>query len=1727
MADKKIAEVYKNDPDKDVYVSSDKKEIEYFAGTSGQNKLESLQNWYRKTLGKKLDVDPESITLPEFDYKNMRNVPLEVGQAYPDVLKHYATDGITARDLFSGNIIKGTKGIVMETIDGVNVPTVRYEYAFPGSKEHEEFKAGTQPFEEVKALLPAGYTEDGEPLYSGSIIDRRRNILRVNKQTLPQIIDMVSGWESGNIFRNKRGIKDLPLLSSIESPLDFAVDENGELLTGKPYLLEQSALGRVINFSPDSAHFRFKPNALGTPTEFPIKVGKMLFGQVANTSASWTLDMGPGLTEIGLRLTGGAIQLGSDTIYGIRSLPLHSGIALNSDQYKFDKNGVPIATFSPRDNIINQHQFIYDLYNSVGLETPEKIYPKNPMANFLHTQADKLAPLYARNYLAAALVSPSSIDDALLGREPVMEQSITDILTLRDAPWGTRLAQNIPAAWTGWRFVDRALGKIIGTGLPKGRSLLKEITKDAEELFKADEAWQNANKVFGRAPKWKELSSNSQELFILRATANFLNKEENFKQFYKSKFFTKGRIAAAKNEKVYNMIGTNMSNSMVIGGIAAEEIFGKDNPWAFLSGSVIMGITNPTLIGSRFWGKNIKGFTFREPNIGGLYQVPLDLTGSFLSGIRATVNTLDTMFSKKNAGTFTLPIEQEIKNIAAIIPALTYKDSKGKTKTITQGQRENFALYLINLRNAAIEAGDEGQIIKSIERGKQFINDLDSMPEEFVNNFNLSLNGIKNLVSTRIIDNMVDNMVDLGPTVRMHDIEQSVIRLRESRETALQLSEMLEPMLKAMPENEATARLAPYLSKMRGYVADQMKYTDMRIEDLQNLSGILYELSTTQDFAGAMLNATNQMQIAKIMVELKKLEIDDPQIINETINNARKRINENTLSIVNHMQRRSEEFTDLEGAKTFVDLVHHQDNLISSRADVMYRELKKELAGRPINLQNINNVLKAKFYTVDVNENSLRGSHGAEIKELVGESVRVQLEHAIRDRAIRDASDRFGPTGFTEDQLNNIIKENRQQIAADAGLPKGFRNNYDYAEFYNVLTTDSKLADGLIETLIEAAPMATQGFIIPAQTAFKIHRLLVGGRRGYGEKGSPQYKAYEEGINILETEMAVNDPQILTMIKEVSDLFANEFNHNINGLFRQKYSKVVGVDSNKGQFMSSSVNHSNKLYKKAPSLWLDEIVDDILNGNWEQASLALKDGFGQLGTIRRPYQPAGLGDNLPETAAGSIRRPPVESSERIIVDPHTRMVLASLIDWKIFQKLNTEKGFKKFVKENTQFDIDKAPKDLVMEKWQKMSDSIRAFNDSMDLKAGTEYHLLDTINYKGGVMGTVTDDMASVKFLSSGSHIMGDSLSLIETTLRDIIKASPKLKHVHKRFVRNVNNSIQKAQGRIGVELKQTNRDIQNYERFMRDVVGSEFEHFDLDRAFDVFTKENGRLALSYLDELQKKGVSKADYDSGVNFVKFVMYEGYRRRTTADLIDDRGSRLTTKEGPDGRIYEDYITVPLVDQIQEMEDLLGPILWDKNFGIFKDKNHYDRFKSITTNQHNLTAKALGLSIADLTDDAARKVKAVDAPTGSTTNMHISNIAAFVKHKVSLTYLFFTAAAREWRMRELGFYQVLIAEPEVTDILYNLMKSGGNTSPATVRKVEGQLSSKFPQLVGKIWSQNYVADFVRNDRDQLLTGPIDELLSIDEPVNIEGAKKSIEIQLDEIFDLNKDRLQTTIQ
>ena len=119
-----------------------------------------------------------------------------------------------------------------------------------------------------------------------------------------------------------------------------------------------------------------------------------------------------------------------------------------------------------------------------------------------------------------------------------------------------------------------------------------------------------------------------------------------------------------------------------------------------------------------------------------------------------------------------------------------------------------------------------------------------------------------------------------------------------------------------------------------------IEYIDLKTQDLQNTAGLYKELLTTEDFAGSMLSASNQMQITDIMVNLSKIAGEDPKIINKMISAARKRLNENTMSTVYHIQKRTEEFGPLQAEKEFTDLVNVQDLKISKRADEIYKELK-------------------------------------------------------------------------------------------------------------------------------------------------------------------------------------------------------------------------------------------------------------------------------------------------------------------------------------------------------------------------------------------------------------------------------------------------------------------------------------------------------------------------------------------------------------------------------------------------------------------------------------------------------------------------------------------------------------------------------------------------------------------------------------------------------------------
>ena len=104
--------------------------------------------------------------------------------------------------------------------------------------------------------------------------------------------------------------------------------------------------------------------------------------------------------------------------------------------------------------------------------------------------------------------------------------------------------------------------------------------------------------------------------------------------------------------------------------------------------------------------------------------------------------------------------------------------------------------------------------------------------------------------------------------------------------------------------------------------------------------------------------------------------------------------------------------------------------------------------------------------------------------------------------------------------------------------------------------------------------------------------------------------------------------------------------------------------------------------------------------------------------------------------------------------------------------------------------------------------------------------------------------------------------------------------------------------------------------------------------------------------------------------------------------------------------------------------------------------------------------------------------------------------------------------------------MIKDPDVADVFYRMTTGDLDvTHPAMKRRVEGMVMTRLPNLISSIWAENYIYKIMENDKDGLLTGPLDLNLSIDAPVNIEATKEDIDIQLDKIFSI--DKLETDIQ
>ena len=150
----------------------------------------NIQNRYRGALGGELKVDPSTIKLPEFDYKTMTGTTVGWGESYPDIWEEYKE---LPRNLWSSTILKGT-GAWLQGED--DVVTMQTDYFMHGSKKHKEYETNGRPVEEIHGLQPFGENQYGIQIYSGNVIDRRGNVIKIDKLAKTEIDDLVQQWES-------------------------------------------------------------------------------------------------------------------------------------------------------------------------------------------------------------------------------------------------------------------------------------------------------------------------------------------------------------------------------------------------------------------------------------------------------------------------------------------------------------------------------------------------------------------------------------------------------------------------------------------------------------------------------------------------------------------------------------------------------------------------------------------------------------------------------------------------------------------------------------------------------------------------------------------------------------------------------------------------------------------------------------------------------------------------------------------------------------------------------------------------------------------------------------------------------------------------------------------------------------------------------------------------------------------------------------------------------------------------------------------------------------------------------------------------------------------------------------------------------------------------------------------------------------------------------------------
>jgi len=1727
-----------------LYPNENQEPDPYFEGQQSKVALEQVMQDYQVTVGKALDVPPEDVNVGNLFYPaNMKPVPHTSGDLPP-----HLKNKTTATSAPYSSVIYKTISGYKKNAAGINIP--QYVYFGQGSQMHQSVIDKNQPHTLIKNnWLPQGQNENGERLWGGIVVDNYGNIFKHTAKTQNQVLDIMYGWNTGLEDRLNWGIdtnKHIKGFSSEKSPIEFFEEDYLEddlmvggrqqgkkVHNGAPYWIENSWLGNMIVPNKKRSHFRFKPNALGVMTEYATPVGDMMAGATLAKIGQFTADVIPVVLDAESRALGSLYQFSAEQYYKYTN-------SWNLFQNKVGvtiKDGRPVPVFNSGDEAMKQHAFLWQTAKDAGADMEkfekENPWPKTAIYETSRTYSDLVTPYYSHNIVTELLIPDSDISDQLLGKYIIPKDEFKKIITGEAQAASVKYPQEMLAFMASYKFFDRVIGRIAGTGSPRGAKIWDISKKNGEDIFNAD--------PIRKGQSWKDAKDHVKEVYYKQGFHKYL--QGNAKKDYPkmTSWLDKGRVAAHLNMKLYDNVNMLTSNTMAVGGLYFSDLFAGGNAMSnyvglnyaenrqpmvpYILGSILVGLPIGAGVSSAAFQSGIMQQSFKPLQLMSYPKTGIKLATTVLSGGPAVYDLLKS--TVKRTGNSYSPLDMTISELAAMIPDELV--SGGRSVAIDSASKTKMAKFIIAARNNAVETGGIERFIAEIEIGEQFIDDLKQVigadgkggtyGVEFAEKYQTVLTDLDSLIGLKTLDNIVAETTNIGFNVNPTVIGETGKILTQARENAINLIQVVDDLIKISPQAEGVAvkSVADHLKKIRIMAETELKLNGDKITEYKEILQLNRELLTSEHYTGKLDNNRMLFKLLEPEVEINEATGVDPKITAKLIQETREKANKNLVSVIHQIKSNSDEFKPEDAAALFVEIDEAHTETLRKYSKVLYEEAENKLKV-PADLGSMYTTLRRSFFDVDPAEGGIRPKDAARISDIIGEAVDIQYNGILNKM-------------YPDDEAQ--IAQITQEVLEITGL-KSLRTAKDYTQFYGILKSGSTQGRELRDFLGEFAPAMVNpkdDFKIPATSLLAVHKILKASHRSLTDKKSPDFLAYEKAINTLHKEIDRTNPDALETIIAAGNNYADNVHISKTGEFSTELASYTGRDSRVKNFERSTFNPTNKMYNKIlPSKWLDHITDLILKGEVEQAATMLNDRFGQL-TTRPRSDAATIGDN--SLAQANIVDVAEEAGSRKIVSPEVAPLLSALLDWNLSNRLYHNpktKAMLENIKSGEYADIaiegtgifggkaqkGRASAEIDIDEFINMANNIELFNREMRLTEGTFYEVLDPINTKIGVFQPVTNEMANTRFLNS------NTLDSLNSMVRTIIKNDKSAKAAYDKYENIVITADKKAVRYYDKQLNQTEKTIKEFTDFYNATtvgVGQKSLPFNFNSAYEFLTAEGGRGIQAFIN-------GSKDPVRAKELVRRIIEEGYRRKTSVKIIGDKGSFTTAYPIPstgETKIRTDFVTLPLQDMMVNEMDRIPNILTNKEYGIFSSLEHMEQVRRINLKINNISSKDLGLTDADWSKAAMTKVNLSDIPPDRmNANMLTANFLSFARRVVSPWYIGAVAWVRDLRAKNLEMFLAMARSPEVTNLMHETLfnpKAGKSLSRSTWQGAVGQ---KAVAASSNHWVDNEINYQIEMKSPLSYVGVGERVKDLDSVENIVEEGLVIQEQLDEIFpDINPKR------